>query len=89
MFSSESTVAELAAQERLLDAIDGAGLDVDELDAILKILPVGEDDAFGLAWMALHKIEASPHWPTAALDSAAGVWADVLRQRISDAADLA
>lgn len=83
--SSQSSAEKLASQERHLVALDGLALDEDDVAGLLGILPADMDDAFGLAWTAVHHIEASPTWPTTALDAADGYWAKVLRARLARA----
>jgi hypothetical protein len=85
--SSEATEDRLRAQERLLAATGRLVLDAEEVDGLLGILPIEEDDAFGLAWSVLHQVEASPEWSTPRLNEAHGYWGGMLRERISLAAD--
>jgi len=82
--SSDATVAELEQLQRLLDSISDLSLARDEIAGLLQILPAEQDDCFGLAWTVVHRIEASPVWPTEALDAARGYWGDVLRQRLAE-----
>ena len=60
----------------------------DEVSALVGLLPEDDSDSYGVAWTLVHVIESAPGWPLQdALERADGPWADVLRQRLANAAE--
>ena len=61
-------------------------LSVDDVSALISLLPASGDTAFGLNWTVLHAIEAAPEWPLwDMLRDEGNDWVLHFRQRLANA----
>ena len=61
-------------------------LSIDDIRALISLLPTSGDTAFGLNWTILHAVEAAPAWPLwDALEAEGHEWIHIFRLRLANA----
>ena len=76
---------QIEAIEKLLSSLV-LPLSLDDVRALVSLLPANGDTAYGLNWSILHLVEAAPGWPHwEALQFQQGEWIDTLVRRLANA----
>ena len=80
---SNSDVQAIRQWQNALEAITLPVTD-EEAAALTKLLPLTDDDCFGLAWTLVHIVESAPGWPLfKCLNERANPWISLLEKRSS------
>lgn len=75
---------QLAAATKHIDLLVHP-LGLDDIRALMSLLPQGGDTAWGLNWSLLHAIEAAPDWPLwDVLGDESNEWVCIFRLRLAN-----
>jgi len=77
-----------AKMDEAVALLDGLSfpLALDDIAALMSLLPADGDDGCGLNWTILHSIEASPDWPIwDLLGDTQSEWVDTFLIRLKNA----